>query len=223
MRWWRAPPVRRGGATRTGAALARLGADGPGGVAGGGGYAAGAPQGGGLGGTNPLGVAGAGRLGGLAAPAPGGGRAICGGPAAAGSTGIRSQAASHATALPADVRDYPEAVSQALNQLRLESVDGPYSLALSADLYSQVAETSNHGSPIRQHIARILDGEIVWAPAITGAFLISTRGGDFELTIGQDVSIGYDSHDGDSVNLYFQESFTFLTYTPEAVIPLTIA
>ncbi|MBD0023976.1 bacteriocin [Gordonia pseudamarae] len=150
-------------------------------------------------------------------------RAIFEGYAAAGITGIRSQAASHATALPADVRDYPEAVSQALNQLRLESVDGPYSLALSADLYSQVAETSNHGYPIRQHIARILDGEIVWAPAITGAFLISTRGGDFELTIGQDVSIGYDSHDGDSVNLYFQESFTFLTYTPEAVIPLTIA
>lgn len=148
-------------------------------------------------------------------------RAIFEGYAAAGITGIRNEASATPIPLPEDVRDYPEAVSQALNQLRLESVDGPYSLALSADVYSLVNETSNHGYPIRQHLQRLLDGEIVWAPAITGAFLISTRGGDFELTIGQDVSIGYDSHDADSVNLYFQESFTFLAFTPEAAVPLT--
>ncbi len=50
---------------------------------------------------------------------------------------------------------------------------------------------------------------------------MSTRGGDFELTIGQDVSIGYDSHDADVVNLYFQESFTYLTHTGgEAAVAL---
>ena len=58
-------------------------------------------------------------------------------------------------------------------------------------------------------------------PALTGAYVISKRGGDFELTIGQDVSIGYDSHTADVVNLYFIESFTFLVYTPEAAVALT--
>ncbi|WOC12072.1 family 1 encapsulin nanocompartment shell protein [Gordonia sp. MP11Mi] len=146
-------------------------------------------------------------------------RAIFGGYAAAQITGLGSGAAN--IALPDDVRASPDAISQAMNKLRLASVDGPYSLALSAELYAQVNETSNHGYPVREHLRRILtDGEIVWAPAIDGAYLVSTRGGDFELTIGQDVSIGYDSHDADVVNLYFTESFTYLTYTPEAAVAL---
>ncbi|MCF8587350.1 bacteriocin family protein [Gordonia sp. HY285] len=146
-------------------------------------------------------------------------RAIFSGYAAAQITGLGSGAAN--IALPEDVRESPDAISQAMNKLRLASVDGPYSLALSAELYAQVNETSNHGYPVREHLRRILtDGEIVWAPAIDGAYLVSTRGGDFELTIGQDVSIGYDSHDADVVNLYFTESFTYLTYTPEAAVAL---
>ncbi|GAB19597.1 putative bacteriocin [Gordonia effusa NBRC 100432] len=148
-------------------------------------------------------------------------RAIFDGYQAAGITGIASADGASSIALPSDVRDYPEAVSQALARLRLASVDGPYSLALSADVYSLVNETSNHGYPILQHLQRVVTGDIVWAPAITGAFAVSTRGGDFELTIGQDVSIGYDSHDGDVVNLYFTESFTFLSYTGEAAVALT--
>ncbi len=147
-------------------------------------------------------------------------RAIFTGYSAADISGIAAAAGASKVPLPDDVRDCPEAVSQALARLRLASVDGPYSLALSADLYSLVSETSNHGYPIRQHLQRLLDGDIVWAPAITGAYVISTRGGDFELTIGQDVSIGYDSHNADVVNLYFTESFTFLTYTGEAAVAL---
>ncbi|GAA4671923.1 family 1 encapsulin nanocompartment shell protein [Gordonia humi] len=146
-------------------------------------------------------------------------RAIFAGYPAAQITGLGAGATT--VALPEDIRTYPDALSQAMNKLRLNSVDGPYSLALSADLYARVNETSDHGYPVREHLRRILgDGEIVWAPAIDGAYLVSTRGGDFEFTIGQDVSIGYDSHDADVVNLYFTESFTYLTYTPEAAIAL---
>ncbi|WP_338837038.1 family 1 encapsulin nanocompartment shell protein [Gordonia polyisoprenivorans] len=148
-------------------------------------------------------------------------QAIFEGYAAAGISGIRAETSSTPIALPEDVRDYPEAFSQALSTLKLASIDGPYSIAVSAEVYNLINETSNHGYPIRQHIQRLIDGDIVWAPAISGAFVLSTRGGDFELTIGQDVSIGYDSHDGDTVNLYFQESFTYLTYTGEAAIALT--
>ena len=65
-----------------------------------------------------------------------------------------------------------------------------------------------------------LDGDIIWAPAIDGAFLLSTRGGDYELHLGQDLSIGYLSHDADNVELYFQESLTFLVQTTEAVVAI---
>ncbi|MFD9686504.1 family 1 encapsulin nanocompartment shell protein [Kitasatospora sp. NPDC059088] len=137
--------------------------------------------------------------------------------------GIRADSTNPPVQLPPDVREYPEAVSQALTALRLAGVGGPYALLLGADAYTAVNETSDHGYPVASHIARLLDGDIIWAPAIEGAFLLSTRGGDFELHLGQDVSVGYLSHDGDSVRLYLQESLTFSVYTGEAAVALTAA
>jgi uncharacterized linocin/CFP29 family protein len=72
-----------------------------------------------------------------------------------------------------------------------------------------------------QHIKALVDGEIVWAPAIAGAFVLTTRGGDFALHIGEDVSIGYSGHDDKTVRLYLQETFTFLLLTTEASVALT--
>ena len=95
---------------------------------------------------------------------------------------------------PADVREYPDAIAQALSQLRLVGVNGPYSVLLGADAYTALAETSDHGYPVLEHVKRLVDDEIIWAPAIAGAFVLTTRGGDFDLHIGQDVSIGYLSH-----------------------------
>ncbi|MGV9415171.1 family 1 encapsulin nanocompartment shell protein [Nocardia sp. NPDC003693] len=147
-------------------------------------------------------------------------RAIFEGFPAAGITGVRSSSVCEPVKLPVDERLTPEAVAQALSKLRLAGVDGPYSVLLSADLYTAVSETSDHGHPIRTHIERLIDGDIIWAPAIDGAFVLSTRGGDFDLQIGQDLSIGYLSHDADTVQLYFQESLTFLVYTAEAAVAL---
>ena len=150
-------------------------------------------------------------------------RAVFEGYPAAGIVGIRDGSSNPPIGLPGEVRAYPDAVAQAVTALRLAGVDGRYTLALSADAYTAVSETADHGYPIHEHIARLLDGEIIWAPAIDGAFLLSTRGGDFELRIGQDLSIGYLAHDAISVQLYFQESLTFLVYTSEAVVALTEA
>jgi uncharacterized linocin/CFP29 family protein len=110
---------------------------------------------------------------------------------------------------------------QALSELRLAGVDGPYSVLLSADVYTAVSETTEHGYPIREHLNRLVDGEIIWAPAIDGAFVLSTRGGDFDLQLGTDVSIGYLSHDAETVEMYLQETMTFLCYTAEASVALT--
>ena len=50
---------------------------------------------------------------------------------------------------------------------------------------------------------------------------MTTRGGDFELDLGQDIAIGYLSHDAKTVELYLQESFTFRMLTSEAAVALT--
>lgn len=148
-------------------------------------------------------------------------RAIFEGYEAAGIDGIRKSGSNPALALPEDPRDMPDVIAQALSKLRLAGVDGPYSVLLSADAYTRVSETTAHGYPIRDHLGRLVDGEIIWAPAIDGAFVLSTRGGDFDLQLGTDVSIGYLSHDTDTVELYLQETLTFLCYTSEASVALS--
>ena len=143
-------------------------------------------------------------------------RAVFEGYQAGGIAGIRAAASNQALTLPPDARQYPDVVSQALAALRLAGVGGPYALVLSAGAYTAVSETSDHGYPVREHLARLVDGPIMWAPAIDGAFVLSTRGGDFELHLAQDLSIGYESHDADRVRLYFTEALTFLVHTAEA-------
>src|ERR1700740_3168584 len=144
--------------------------------------------------------------------------AIFDGYAAAGIGGIRQGTSNPIKTLPDDVRDYPDAIAQSLSQLRLVGVNGPYSVLLGADAYTALAETSAHGYPVLDPFKRLVDDQIIWAPAIEGAFVMTARGGDFELNIGQDVSIGYLSHNESAVQLYLQETFVFRVLTTEAAV-----
>ncbi|MGH3273117.1 MAG: family 1 encapsulin nanocompartment shell protein [Streptosporangiaceae bacterium] len=148
-------------------------------------------------------------------------RAIFDGYAAADIDGIRPAASTPTIALPANATAYPVAVAQALSELRSAGVNGPYSVVLSAEAYTAASETSDHGYPVIEHLRRLISDEIVWAPAIEGGLVLTRRGGDFELQLGQDASIGYLSHTETSVRLYLQESLTFLMLTSEAAVPLT--
>ena len=146
--------------------------------------------------------------------------AVFEGYAAAGIVGILQGTSNPTMTLPADVRQYPDAIAQALSQLRLVGVNGPYSVLLGAEAYTALAETSDYGYPVLEHVKRLVKDEIIWAPAIAGAFVLTKRGGDFALHIGQDVSIGYLRHTDTTVSLYLQETFTFLFLTAEAAVAL---
>jgi uncharacterized linocin/CFP29 family protein len=148
-------------------------------------------------------------------------RAIFEGYAAAGIGGIRQGTSNPIMTLPADVREYPDAIAQALSKLRLAGVNGPYSVVLGAAAYTALAETTDNGYPVLDHVKKLVKDDIIWAPALEGAFVLSTRGGDFDLQIGQDVSIGYLSHTDSVVRLYLQEAFTFRLLTSEASVALS--
>jgi len=139
---------------------------------------------------------------------------------AAGIVGIRQGTSNPKMTLPSDVQQYPDAIAQGLSRLRLVGVNGPYAVLLGADAYTALAETSDHGYPVLEHVKRLVKDNIIWAPAIQGAFVVTTRGGDFCLHIGQDVSIGYLKHTDTAVTLYLQETFTFLLLTAEAAVAL---
>jgi len=123
-------------------------------------------------------------------------------------------------AIPADYADYPSIVAEAIETLRRAGINGPYALALGPDCYAGLAQAAEDGHPIRERVEHFLDGPLVLAPAIDGAVLLSHRGGDFQLSVGQDLSVGYAGHDKDEVHLYVTESFAFRVLDRAAAVYL---
>ena len=148
-------------------------------------------------------------------------RAVFHGYAAAGIKGINDQPRTHCMTISTDYEQYPRAVAEALNRLRNAGVDGPYAIALGPRCYTGVIETTERGGyPVFEHLRLVLGGAVLWAPGVDGAVVMSQRGGDFELTLGEDVALGYLDHDAERVHLFLEESFTFQVLTPEAAVHL---
>lgn len=143
------------------------------------------------------------------------------GNAAAGITGLFDSSSHDVIQLSEDFDDYPTSVARAVATLQEAGIAGPYGLAISPAGYTGIVETTEHGGVLlRDHLHQILGGPIVWTPGIDGAAVVSLRGGDFELEVGQDISIGYRGHTVDTVSFYFEESLTFRVYEPDAVVAL---
>src|SRR6185312_2685949 len=147
-------------------------------------------------------------------------RAVFHGYGEAGISGICDGRASEAIPFSDDFTAFPNAVASAKTKLRDGGVDGPYAVALSERAYAALSETTDGGYPVLEHMRRLVDGPMVWTPGLDGAAVVSLRGGDFELTVGQDFSIGYVGHDARMVRLYIEESFTFWLLSEQAAIPL---
>jgi uncharacterized linocin/CFP29 family protein len=139
----------------------------------------------------------------------------------AGIVGMSEASPHQGLTLGEDADGYPRPVARAVEQLLQAGIGGPYALALGSDEYTRVAESSEHGGyPLRDHLRKILDGPILWAPGVSGAIVLSQRGGDFLFECGQDLSVGYVGHDTESVELYIEESFSFRVATPEAAVAI---
>lgn len=144
---------------------------------------------------------------------------------ALGVTGIVEASVHDPIELPAEDEPerYPHQVVEAAERLRQDGINGPYALALGPRCYGAVAQAAEDGYPIRRRVEEIIEGPLVWVPTLHGAVLLSRRGGDFQLTVGQDLSIGYADHDRDKVELYITESCTFRVLEPAAAVVLVFA
>jgi len=140
----------------------------------------------------------------------------------AGISGIAEDSTHDPIPLGEDCERYPRHVARAVQALLSAGVGGPYGLALGPEVYTHVLETTEHGGyPLLDHLREIIGGPLVWAPGVRGAVVLSQRGGDFLLEVGEDLSVGYDRHDADAVELYLLESFTFRVVTNDAAVALT--
>jgi len=136
-------------------------------------------------------------------------------------TGVTGASPHGAEPLGDDAESYSRAVAGAVEKLLRSGVSGPYGLALGRKQYRRVVETAEHGGCLLlDHLRKILGGPIVWSPGVEGAVVMSLRGEDYIFDCGQDLAIGYDTHDSGTVDLYIVESFSFLVATPEAAVAL---
>lgn len=103
--------------------------------------------------------------------------------------------------------------------LKLESsyASKPFTLVVSTDVYRTINKELS-GYPLSKQIEKIIGGEIVVSPAIKGAILLPQSHEDIEMTIGQDLSIGYEHHDSKTVRLFITESFTFRVLDPAIIV-----
>jgi uncharacterized linocin/CFP29 family protein len=139
----------------------------------------------------------------------------------AGLTGVAEASPHDPVELGDRFGEYPRWVAMAVARLRDAGVEGPYGVALGPRCYAGILETTEDGGyPVLERLRLILGGAVVYAPAVEGAVVLSQRGDDFELFCGQDLSIGFDRADADTVSLYLEESLAFHAHTPEAAVAL---
>ena len=139
--------------------------------------------------------------------------------APAGIQGLSEVSSQTRLQVSSNPEDIAEKVTKALTALRKTSVEGPYALVVGPELWVAL---SGHvrGYPLSQYLETMLGGQVIVSPFIEEAYLLSTRGGDLEMTLGGDIAIGYASHDTEKVALFFLESFTFQVLDPTVVVRL---
>lgn len=134
-----------------------------------------------------------------------------------GITGLKPASENSPIQFPQDPEQMVQAISEGIAQLVKNSIEGPYSLAVPMDIWQQLSGYIK-GVSLKTHVERLLGGAVVPARHLDKPLLVSVRGGDFLMTLGQDLSIGYGTHSTKTVGLYFTESFTLQIFEPRAVV-----
>jgi uncharacterized linocin/CFP29 family protein len=137
---------------------------------------------------------------------------------AAGIRGLAASSSHPRLAVGADVPSAIDAVTRALLALDEAAINGPYAIVLGDSLYRRLAAASDY--PPLERLRKLLGERVLHSRIVTGGLVLSERGGDFRLTVGQDAAVVYSSHDAANVSLYLVESFTFLVSEPDAVVVL---
>lgn len=138
--------------------------------------------------------------------------------------GIEAMAAQEAIEVTAfDDDALVSAVVEGAGKLAHTGIGGPYQLVLAPRLYTTALAPGRGGRPMREYLARVLGGDVHASVGVAGGLLLSQRGGDFVLTVGQDAAIGYDSHDRETVRLFAIETLMFRVLEPKAALRLKLS
>ena len=114
-----------------------------------------------------------------------------------------------------------ESLSMAVIRMKDAYQNGPFTLIVGEEGWKRVNK-GMQGYPLIKRIEKLIGGEVVFSSVLKGALLLPQDHEDLEMLIGGDFSIGYESHDAQTVTLFAAESFTFRVLDPSIVIPFTV-
>ncbi len=132
-------------------------------------------------------------------------------------TGLKECNAKEKLVFPEQIEDLLSVVSQGITKLVQASISGPYTLIVSPQKWQRI---SSHfkGYPLKIQLEKLLGGQVILSHFIQEAFLAPVHASDLNLVLGQDISIGYESHNEKEVRLFFTESFTLQVHDPATLV-----
>jgi uncharacterized linocin/CFP29 family protein len=131
------------------------------------------------------------------------------------------QAADKTLEFGQDASSIMDALTDGVLTLQNNFVTTPLVLVTGEKVWHQI----NHEAgvyPLYKQIMELIEGGILFSPALEGALLLPYDHEDLELNLGIDFSIGYHDHDAKEVRLYIAESFTFRALDPALIVKFTI-
>jgi uncharacterized linocin/CFP29 family protein len=134
--------------------------------------------------------------------------------------GLEQAAEAGSVAMPTNANDFLKEIGHQIFQLDQKSVQGPYTLIISEEKWLELIKLSE-GYPIQKQLKALLGGKVLINHYNKNSFLLSERGGDYELVVGQDYTIGYETHTSTKVKLFITGSYTFRVLSPEAIVVFT--
>ena len=132
--------------------------------------------------------------------------------------GLRNAAAHRPLTTGDGIEGILRAIMDATLMLQDASVEGPYVLAASPALWKKLY-SSAADYPLIKRVEKLVS-KVVFANSPDASFVVSSRGGDMELVIGQDMSLGYEDKTSGRVRCFLTESFTFRVVNPETIVPI---
>lgn len=114
-----------------------------------------------------------------------------------------------------------EAIVKGLVELRKAYAEGPFALIVNDEIYKRII-TMDSAYPLDKKIRNLINGNIIYSHVTDGAYLLPFDNENLELTIGRDLSIGYQSHTDEKIKFFATESFAFRVFDPSLIIKYSL-
>ena len=134
----------------------------------------------------------------------------------AGIKGLKALAA-HKLSFTNNANENLQAIAEGLLKLKDAYTEGPYYLIVGDEVFKALNQVYD-GRLLINTVQQLIGGEVIRSRVLEGALLLPYDHDDLELTIGQDYSVGYETHTNEDVKLFIMNAFTFRCMDEDIVV-----